>query len=501
MSGFTTVRGFVSSPVPEWGNGDQDPTADGLLLYDERSPILTESEKLNRPPRRRELDLLRGVALIVMVVGHPIRAALDRPGMDPARFFMNYYGELFSAFFMFMSAINVTNFIASAKRDPLLDPTRFYVRSSIALFLLGTSYNLCVGTLPVIDIIQAVALGTLFVYLLLSWRVPTWGFGLITLAFWGFGLYCVSPSPVTNETLANLEPFGYLFKLFGPIPWFGFFTYGIFVDRIPRNRTEVALLPLFAALFIAGHFLPVQSGTMPAVALLKANLRYFLLTAGLFPLLLIVTRRWYRGGQEVAAAARALGASGPFWTEKAPAFVARFGKMFEFWGVESLIFLVFHWAIIDLLKPYMVVTVAKGHETIGVWSVGLATLFVMSRLVGPIAAKRDAWLKQPGFPKRAWRFFIASGAGWALTSLLLLATAASAQKHLAGVDISKGLANLNPALIRQGAAALLFLFMRKVFSYGMGFSFCFLYPHVRTRIRDGARRASAPVSGRLVKDE
>lgn len=449
---------------------------------------MADTEKPKKPPRRRELDLLRGAALVVMIVGHPIRADIHRPGMDLFRQFMNYYGELFSAFFMFMSAINVTNFIAGAKRDARLDSTKFYLRSSVALFAMGTSYNLCVGTLPVIDIIQAVALGTLFVYLLLAWRVPTWGFGLVTAAFWGFGLYAISPSPVTDETLARLAPFGYLFKLFGPIPWFGFFTYGIFVDRIPRGRWELASLPVFLAIFIAGHFLPMQSGSMPAVALLKANLRYFFLTAGLFPLLHLTARRWYRGGEEVRDLLTRLRLGGEALRERVTQFVARLGTMFEFWGVESLIFLIFHWAIIDLLKPWMIAWTAAGQETFGVWSVGLATLFIMARLVGPIAAKRDAWLRDPGFPRRAWRVFIASAVAWAVFSILLLGVAARAKGLAEGFDATKGLAGVDPALVRQGAAAVMLVILRKVASYGMGFTFCFLYPHVRTQIRDRCRR-------------
>ncbi|MCL4236415.1 MAG: DUF1624 domain-containing protein, partial [Deltaproteobacteria bacterium] len=91
----------------------------------------------DRPARRVELDFLRGLALIVMAVGHPIRANIyEGPiDVDVVRLVMNRYGELFSGLFMFISGINVQNFLTSAAKNPSFDATGFYVKSALALFV------------------------------------------------------------------------------------------------------------------------------------------------------------------------------------------------------------------------------------------------------------------------------------------------------------------------------------------------------------------------------
>jgi hypothetical protein len=397
---------------------------------------MTETAQKIAVPRRRELDFLRGVALIVMTVGHPLRTDILRPGVDVVRQYYNVYGELFSAFFMFMSAINVTNFMESARNTPELDATRFYFKSSIALYFMGTTYNLCVGTLPVIDIIQCMAIGTFFVFMLLRFKVSALGLAAITLAFFGGWLAVMRGRPLDISIFTYLGAWKYPTALFGPIPWLGFFTYGLLIDRIPRGRWELISLPVFLAVFIAGHFLPQATGTLPAIVLYKANARYIVLALGLLPVMHLMGRRWYRGGRRVF-------------------------RVIESWGVESLIFLIFHWAVIMTLLPFMKIWSMRVGETISVWTVSGVTLLLMWRIVPVVKSKRDEWMRSPHFAKKAWRAFFLSLAGWAVMMALTMAAAAAGRFVIVGA-------------VR---------FLAIVSAFGAGFAFCFLYPHVRARLR------------------
>ncbi|MCZ7582065.1 MAG: DUF1624 domain-containing protein [Deltaproteobacteria bacterium] len=401
---------------------------------------LSFQQQTDKPARRRELDFLRGVALIVMTLGHPLRTDLQTYDVDVLRYYYNIYGELFSALFMFMSAINVTNFLRSAARHPDLDATRFYLKSSAALFVLGSTYNMIVGTLVVIDIIQAIAVGTLVVYLLLRFRVPTLVIAALTAALFGVGWWLVGPWPVGPETMEGMGPLFYLTAMFGPIPWVGFFTYGIIVDRIPR-RFEVPAIVFFAAVFAGAHALPPISGEVPAIFLFKANPRYVVMALGLLPVLHLGCRRWYRGATKA-------------------------GRVVEYWGTESLVFLVFHWFFLYLLQLWEAVISLQFGETLAVWAVGVVTLILMGSTVHLIAAKRDAWLKRPDFPKKAWRVFWGSLIGWAFMMSAALRMAATPAGKL-------------PRFLALGCA------------FGAAFSFTFLYPYLRAQLRRRSMRKAA----------
>ncbi len=461
--------------------------------------------KPSAPARRYELDFLRGVALIVMTMGHPLRSNSLGPHLDFIRYHYNIYGELFSAFFMFMSAINVTNFIESAKRQPDLDPTRFYIKSSVVLFLMGFSYNMCVGTFAFIDIIQAIAIGTLFTYLLLRWRTPTWGYAAITIGLFALGWRLVGTGPVTDETFARLGRLHYFVALFGPLPWLAFFAYGILIDRIPRGKWELVAIPAFFAMFVAAHWLPELGGDRNMVVLLKVNYRYVFMNCGLMPAMFLAARRWYRSRSAL-------------------------GKMIESWGVESLVFLIFHWGVILLLSPLATAIRSKWGDTPAAWTHSVLTLLIMAKLVQVVARKRNQWLKSPKFGRRAWGVYIGALALWlasmgkfAFTALLgqdMLTSGA----ELLGIDGAAGFAGRAVAAFGAGpghaaaaaaaaqstalisavrltavtmaaqatAARMISMFA----AFLSAAAFCFLYPYVRARIRQTSmrRRPSPPAA-------
>jgi hypothetical protein len=397
--------------------------------------LSNESTVIARP-RRRELDFLRGIALIVMTTGHPMRTDFQAVSVDIVRWHYHVYGELFSALFMFMSAINVQNFIESAKRTPELDTTRFYLKSSLALFLMGTTYNLVVGTLPVIDIIQSIAIGTLFAYFLLQYRVPAWGLAIITAALFAAGLVIVGPTPYTDETIARVGHLKYLVAHFGPIPWLGFFSLGLLIDRIPRGRAELIAIPIFIAIFVASHFLPAVEGHKKAIMLYKANPRYLAMCIGFMPAIYLACRRWYRGGGAVT-------------------------RVIETWGLESLVFLVFHWSFVFLLRPVQLAITHFVSEDFSAWVIGGTTLLLMAITLKPIVERRNRWSRHPDFAKISWKALIGSLAGWAVFMGLAM--------------LAKG-RGLTPV-------ALLARSLSIICAFGASYAFCFLYPAVRAHYR------------------
>jgi uncharacterized membrane protein len=404
--------------------------------------------------RRLELDFLRGIALIVMTTGHPLRADVygNAAHGDFIRILYNHYGELFSGLFMFVSGINVTNFLASARKTADFDATKFYVKSAVALFVLGWTYNLCVGTALFIDIIQAIALGTLVTYLLLERRVPSWGMALFTAVLFIAAPVILGNGPVDDSTMARVSSYRYFVAFFGPVPWLGFFTFGVLVDRVKDKRTQNILLAVCAALFVFSHFLPQLRGTAPAVYLLKANLRYMVMSVGMIPLLFILCGRLYQGR-------------------------SRLGREIEYWGNESLVFLVFHWFYIFYLGLIFQPIYNRFGETFTVWLTSACTMAIMAGTVRPLARLRDRWSTSPAFYRRAWIFFGLSMFLWSVFMGNLIKIAAKS-----GIAV--------PDLQVQASWTPIYMnfFLKQNFAFFAAMTFCFIYPELRKRLRLAAVR-------------
>jgi hypothetical protein len=402
---------------------------------------MTESQAVSSAPfvRRREIDFLRGIALIFTTMVHPLRLTLWGEGLDPARLYFLTYGELFSAFFLFISAINVTNFLNTRGAAPGFDVGRFYRRNTLALFLMGSTYNLSVGTIGYVDIIQIIALGTLFTYALVRSRASTIGLVVITLLIFYLRLRLVGSNVIDEAVRQRLVGVKYFIALFGPLPWLGFFSFALLIDRIPRGRAEITAMVLFFLLFLLGHRLPRLEAFGAEVTLYKTNLRYLVMACGLMPVMYLSARRWYHGD-------------------------GRLGRTLEALGRESLIFLCFHWAVLGVLFRVSAAIMARVGETVAVWSTAGLMLLIMVVLTPRLARLRDRWMKRRGFSRTAWIVFAIGVVGWVCLFGAALITAHAGQRPLA-------------AMLRVGAVLNGFI---------ASFTFSFLYPHVRARLREKA---------------
>jgi len=413
---------------------------DMLLVQETQAAVAPPKKK----KRRHELDLMRGLALLVMVIGHNVR--VGEAGDSFFQLFLLSIGELFSSLFMLISGVNVIGVYKKAAVIPGFQATRFYVKSSVFLFIMGITYNMIVGTMVNVDIIQSMALGTLAVYLLLYAKTPNWLVGLITFAFFFVGVlaygnalilnpevnshflfnYLIHNGSITPESMKGLIPGRYLFVLFGPIPWIGYFTYGLFIDRL-RGWKRYVMAALMLAMAVAAVYLPYNAGHSRSIIGFKTNLRYTFQTLGLFGL-------WY------------------YLMPLAYAGKNRIGRFIEGWGVQSLIILMFHWFYIAVFSFLVlpVATLVDAHAYR--WTRAMLVFVCVLFTVGPIAKIQDKWIKIPKFEKRA-KILMAVGVVVFIWGKMKMVSA----KPLIG-------------------ATLVF-----IGSYAAAWSFTFLYPYLRQK--------------------
>ena len=344
------------------------------------------------PRRMVELDLLRGVALFVMVFGHNLRVGYS--GDSSAQIAVMGIAELFSSLFMIVSGVNVLNFHNKYGHLENFNAARFYVKSSLFMLVFGYTYNLLVHSTRSMDIIQVIALGMLITYLLLYARTPNWLVGLITVLFFVTGIlafgnglelaenvnrhfllnYLIGNGQVNPTSIDGLIPARYLFYLFGPIPWIGYFTYGLFLTRLSPVGKKI-MMALCVGMVVAATYLPYVSGAEQTVVAFKTNLRYILQTLGLFGFWLPAFEMVYRGRTKI-------------------------GQFLERWGVQSLIILMFHWMYIFLFS-FLAARLAGGSNIeLFRWIRLVLVLSALFLTVQPLANLQNRLIRSPSF---AWK--------------------------------------------------------------------------------------------------
>ena len=346
--------------------------------------------------KRPEIDFFRGSMLMLMVIYHNFRVGVSQ---DPIQLAMMSFLELCSTVFLLVSGVNVANFIASAAKTPDFQPTRFYLKASVWLFLMGFSYNFLVRTWFNMDILQCVAMGTLLTYLLLHYKIPNYLVGLVTLAIFaagviGFGstvqLYpSVKSHFLFNQLIANgqvldkgidgLSPAPWLFNLFGPIPWVGFFTLGIFVDRL-QGKWIWIVAAIMVGIGVAGAFLPPLDAVGRTAFGFRANPRYILQAASLSSIWFLLYKAYYRNK-------------------------AACNRTIAFWSESSLIVFVFHWIFImgasALVAFLAVATKLKFFQTGFTYSRAILAFGAMALLLRPLDNWRRRLAAHPRFVQRA----------------------------------------------------------------------------------------------------
>ncbi len=353
--------------------------------------------------RRPELDYLRGLFMILMVIYHNFRIIWS-PDDYPQLIFIGVL-ELATGIYLAVSGANVINFIAKARTDPNFDAGRFYVKASFWLFVMGYSYNMIVGTFAVMDLIQCVALGTFVSFLLVYGGVRNSLVGLVTFAFFAVGavahsstvelhsniqsgfiyLQLAGDGVVNAQWMKELRPLPYLFNHYGPIPWIGYFTLGVFLDRLRGRWIFAALAGAFLVAALSA-FLPYleAEGNIPQA--FRVNPRFILQSIAFITALFLLTKLYYRDKDTC-------------------------NEWIAFWSHTSLIVFVFHWFFI-FGAQFVVRSIGSltdfplFHDWFR-YPRALLAFTGMALALRPLENLRRRWSKSPRFESRGRKIMIA----------------------------------------------------------------------------------------------
>ncbi|MBZ0272780.1 heparan-alpha-glucosaminide N-acetyltransferase domain-containing protein [bacterium] len=277
--------------------------------------------------RYHEIDLLKGLACYLMLVGHAMRALpAGLPSLSAFDKIVLYIMDFSGPMFFVASGMNVLTFVDRNRGKPGFSMTPFYLASAAVLFFLGYTYNFSVMSIlfGVPDIFQGVAICTAVLFLVARFSPPAWVY--LVLAGVAYAIYWpvrMNLEPTREAILAMPLWERQLFAHFSLFPWIVFFLIGAALYRTRTREGEIAIGALFVAM-IAGSFLLPQAffGDMFQL-MLRGVPGYVLQTGAASGLIFLVMRHLYRG----AGKNRLLGA-------------------LEFAGLESLLFLILHFFLI-----------------------------------------------------------------------------------------------------------------------------------------------------------
>jgi len=421
--------------------------------------------------------MLKGLACVLMLIGHAIRVKMHLPGVGDKIFL--YIMDFSGPIFFFVSGMNVMTFLERNRNKPGFQEKRFYLAAAVLLFFLGYTYNINRASFLFCDIFQGVALCTIVVFLLMRTKLPTAAHFIIMIAF--FALYTqfrvrlqldrisglenftslknqlnsenslVEYIPVLREFMRQLGPIRrFLFVHFSLLPWVVFFYTGALTYRsiTMRGRSTKPWWALFATLFALGPIMHLvdRGRVFPQMFLdsyldlmLRCIPSYVFMTLGGAGLAYLLSRKIYPGAANTTH---------------------RFGKwlavQIERLGKESLLFLIVHWWVIASVRMptemhnWMVaVKRLPGPPRFGlnIYLRSALVLVVVMLLIPLLARLRDRWSRT--------RFFVPTIVAVMVISILL-----------AFVLIFLG----GPALGNYA-------------TYGTSFGFAFLYPHLRGKLR------------------
>jgi len=431
------------------------------------------------PVRYYEVDMLKGLACILMMIGHAIRVQMPPPG--PIDKVILYIMDFSGPIFFFVSGMNVMTFLERNRNKAGFAAGKFYLASAALLFVLGYTYNINRASLGIMDIFQGVAMCTVVVYLLMRARIPTWLHFVIMAAL--YGLYLVFrvrlelnqilpgftelkasiPSgadfmhPAMQEAMKTLvRDLGFgrrlFFVHFGVLAWISYFYMGALCYRSVTTNEKVAWrwAILFVVLCAGAPFLSL-GGIFPHMFLdsyidlmLRSIPSYVFLTLGGAGVAYLVSRRLYRGAVN---------------------YKNSFGRWvaarLELLGQESLMFLVVHWWMISTVMLVMRIINAPAQLQgqplweLNVYARSLIVMLGVIVLVPWLAKLRDRWSRASAYGLKVGLFMF----GAIVLAVMMVMVAPPLAHYL---------------------------------TYGSSLGFAFLYPYLRGRLRKRYTQQIAP---------
>lgn len=367
------------------------------------------------------IDFLKGVCCLFMMVAHAMLIDVVFHGAMPpnavvARMTI-YLAHMIVPIFYMASGINALTFHERSAARADFDATRFYLASAALLFVGGYTYSLMIGSAKngVPDIFQCVAMGTALAYLLVRFRAPTWLMAAIALAILAVGqVFRASITPTADAFAAMHPATRWAFGHFSFFPWCAFFPLGVVIHRITGRAARAAALTIFAALAVAGAFVPGVFPETEFEVMFRVDPKFALTATGLSAVLLMWTPRIYPG---------------------APGRLLRFVELV---GRESLLFLIFHALVLALL-----IVVFQGR--IGPWPRAMLETALTCALLPPLVAWRDRRTASATFTRNA---IVVLGVFGAIAALAWI-NEAKALMSLAGAPAALAFALAFPTLRRR----------------------------------------------------
>ncbi|MBZ0272157.1 hypothetical protein K8I61_08975 [bacterium] len=354
--------------------------------------------------RRRDLDFYRGFTVVQMVAAHLLMHSVAPMRADETmRLFLFSYAELFSAGFLMLAGINVDLVMDRMSANPAFRITKFYALTAWGLFFMGWSYNLLEGTGPWMSVVQSIGVGVFVTYIFLRVKTPTWLLPIVALLFLACYYLAVGANlsiapdvrdhffwrlfaghgEMTKEGLKALWPTPYLFAMFGGLPVSGFVLMGVFIERM-RGARAVAWGAFCLALAFASHLMPTMIYNPDTHPVLRADLKFLMQILPLYTGWLFTFRYLYPKVRRT-----------------------KFTRAIEFFGVNSLDFLVFHWIFIGLVTvttPFLNKTMSFAAAQ---WVRAGLVVVLLALTLPRFDALRRRIAARPEFLRRAWRVLLA----------------------------------------------------------------------------------------------
>ncbi|HPQ68186.1 MAG TPA: heparan-alpha-glucosaminide N-acetyltransferase domain-containing protein [bacterium] len=416
------------------------------------------------PERIGYIDLLKGIACIIMLISHAMRIHIGDLSL-PSRLWLMFHPPWAQVFF-FASGMNIVLLMERYEKNKNFRMDRYYLTAAALLFFLGYTYSYARMALLTWQIFQGIAAATALTYVFLRTRLSTPVLLLIALAMyliylpfrlniepvlmWYRAVLPPGPPGSNLEALHSLQVMTSigpvsraLFTNFSLLPWTSYVLIGAAAFRSLRRHPEQELRWWigFGICFVAGfaviwiphgfeHGLWYVDQNIDAI---YRHVPYHVLTAiGLCGLIWLSCHRWYKGV--------------PGAKSKLKKFVYGYT---EFLGVASFIFFIFHWFMLLLLMTVWEKMAAAGWvpTEMNIHLRWVVACIIVLPLMWPATQLGTLWSKGKSFTKQAWT--------------------------LMGVSIFASLMLLARGHFRAGTLV----------AYGACFSYAFLYPVLRARLK------------------
>ena len=326
--------------------------------------------------RYHYIDLMKGIACLLMLLGHGFRVWMVYHLNDTYRVLM-YLCDFSGPMFFFASGMNIHTFIDRNQHKLNFRMDRFYVMSALVLFFLSNVYSFSVKAPGLPNIFHAVAMSTVFVYFLIRKKVPNSVIFAIAVALymvylpWRMG---ITPNYETIENYAG-RPFAILLLInFSFLPWVCFFITGAVAFKATTKLSTGILIGIFSLMFASSFLFPkIVTFDTTTQLLFRGVPTYMLQTVGFSGLFYFFLRKVYHGAKN-----------------------NRMLQTLEFWGKESFLFLIVHFFFLFLL-PFPLVWLYGYYENVNGW-LFTVLLFVFTLFSMPLTMRlRDRLAQKKRF--------------------------------------------------------------------------------------------------------